>query len=219
MADTKISALSAVTDLLAGDDYVLSRSGVSYKIDGTDLAAAIIALVPPPTGGLTLITDTLLAANANNFDFTSIPGTFTHLKLITYLRGTKSATSVQARIIFNNDTGANYDLQLHYAASNVPGASNTIGNTFLSFVDASAALSDGGAASTQEVLIPNYAATSLHKPCQATGYNPRAYSSGNEYVYNTGGIWKSTSAITRITITPDANQWATGSRATLYGMS
>lgn len=41
MADTKISALSAVTDLLATDEYVLARSGATKKITGASLSAAL----------------------------------------------------------------------------------------------------------------------------------------------------------------------------------
>ena len=41
MADTKISALSAVTDVLSTDEFVLARSGTTKKIDAVDLAAGI----------------------------------------------------------------------------------------------------------------------------------------------------------------------------------
>jgi hypothetical protein len=42
MADSKISDLAAVTDLLGTDAYVLARSGASKKITGQSLAAGII---------------------------------------------------------------------------------------------------------------------------------------------------------------------------------
>lgn len=41
MADTKISALSAVTDVLSDDEFVLARSGATKKIDAIDLAAGL----------------------------------------------------------------------------------------------------------------------------------------------------------------------------------
>jgi hypothetical protein len=41
MADTKISNLAAVTDVLVGDEYVLARSGASKKITAADLAAGL----------------------------------------------------------------------------------------------------------------------------------------------------------------------------------
>jgi len=46
MADSTISDLAAVTDLLTTDDYVLMRSGVTKRITGDDLATEILALAP-----------------------------------------------------------------------------------------------------------------------------------------------------------------------------
>lgn len=43
MADTKISNLSAVTDVLGTDEYVLARSGATKKIDASDLFSEIAA--------------------------------------------------------------------------------------------------------------------------------------------------------------------------------
>ena len=40
MADTKISDLAAVTDVLATDEYVLARSGATKKIDASNLLVA-----------------------------------------------------------------------------------------------------------------------------------------------------------------------------------
>ena len=41
MADTKISGLSAVTDVLATDEFVLARAGTTKKIDASDLGSAL----------------------------------------------------------------------------------------------------------------------------------------------------------------------------------
>lgn len=41
MADTKISGLAAVTDLLSTDELVLARSGTTKKIDASDFAFAL----------------------------------------------------------------------------------------------------------------------------------------------------------------------------------
>lgn len=47
MADQKISDLTAVTDVLTTDEYVLARSGDTNKIVGQDLADGLAALMPP----------------------------------------------------------------------------------------------------------------------------------------------------------------------------
>ena len=47
MADTKISDLAAVTDVLATDEYVLARSGATKKIDASNLlVASEVAFTP-----------------------------------------------------------------------------------------------------------------------------------------------------------------------------
>lgn len=46
MADTKISALTAVTDLLDTDEFVLARAGASKKIAATRLQPAIVTAFP-----------------------------------------------------------------------------------------------------------------------------------------------------------------------------
>jgi hypothetical protein len=43
MADTKISDLAAVTDVLGTDEYVLARSGDTNKITAADLGAGLVA--------------------------------------------------------------------------------------------------------------------------------------------------------------------------------
>jgi len=45
MADSKISALAAVTDVLATDDFVLERSSASKRITGADLSSEIASAV------------------------------------------------------------------------------------------------------------------------------------------------------------------------------
>lgn len=50
MADTKISDLPAVTDVIATDEYVLARSGATNKIDASDLLVADnVAFTPAGT--------------------------------------------------------------------------------------------------------------------------------------------------------------------------
>lgn len=70
MADTKISDLSAVTDLIGTDEYVLARAGATKKIDASDLASEILAL--GGTGsvgadGWTTDSDTWTYASASTF--------------------------------------------------------------------------------------------------------------------------------------------------------
>lgn len=102
-----------------------------------------------------------------------------------------------------------------------PGSSSgspTLASTSNDLADSSAATSPADSATYQEVLISNYISTIFHKSFVLLGWNPRAYSSGNEYSMFGGGAWKSTSAINRITIFPSAGNFIAGSRLTIYGL-
>jgi len=55
MADTKISDLAAVTDVLATDEYVLARSGATKKIDASDLTTGIAALNPVDASDVAIV--------------------------------------------------------------------------------------------------------------------------------------------------------------------
>jgi hypothetical protein len=53
MADSKISALAAVTDLLDTDEFVLARAGATKKMDGVDLKAGVLGAWQAYTPALT----------------------------------------------------------------------------------------------------------------------------------------------------------------------
>ena len=55
MADTKISALAAVTDLQDTDELVMARAGDNKKIDAVDLKAAIVDTLRKDFGNAFLV--------------------------------------------------------------------------------------------------------------------------------------------------------------------
>jgi hypothetical protein len=63
MADTKISGLPAVTNLLSTDEFVLARSGVTNKIDAVDLVVGLGA----STDGWTSDANTWTYVSASTF--------------------------------------------------------------------------------------------------------------------------------------------------------
>lgn len=163
-----------------------------------------------------LIDTQTLAAPAATITFSSIPQTYRHLRLVLEGRLTTAASAALA-VRFNGDTGANYDL------SRISGASASVSHT------GSAAITSGqvgilpnsgspaGAALGGEVQVLNYAGTTFKKranfqlllPTESTG----------DTVYIGGFAWRSTAAITSITVlTTNGDTLAAGSHASLYGM-
>lgn len=102
MADTKISALSAVTDVLSTDEFVLARSGTTKKIAGVDLATAMGGtrndLVLSARG---LIAETIDEKACN---VTSAPGSGVLVAGLVGLRAGDVITNVAVHVV-SNGTG------------------------------------------------------------------------------------------------------------------
>lgn len=205
MADTKISGLAAVTSALSTDEFVLARSGTTKKIAASDLFV-----------GYTPIANIDLTASQT---FTSIPGNFSDLVVKVFGRGTQAAATVVANLVFNNDTGANYESNLINNSNNSGGFAATASQTeaVLSVFPAASATANRAGVSIVEIL--EYANTSFHKIMHAESQTIYGAAASN-YVTQIRGIqWRSTAAITEIDITLSAGAWAAGSVARLYGIA
>ncbi|HSE44722.1 MAG TPA: hypothetical protein VLA89_05270 [Gemmatimonadales bacterium] len=214
MADSKISALAAVTDLLTTDELVLARAGATKKIAGDDLAAAIAAAL-----GFSQIDDQVLGA-AGTFDFTSIPQTYRHLRIEYQARGSDAAAAVAIGMRFNNDSGNTYYSQLVSFANTVVASSESLGTNFgRCGVVAAAGAGSANLAGAGTIEIPNYASGSWYQNFKAHNVYGISGGSGDTVEYVTGGWWENVAAITQITLIPSAGStFAIGSRATLFGL-
>lgn len=170
-------------------------------------------------GDFVRLFDDLLSGTQASFDFTPISGSYKHLELRLYLRGTASSATVLAKLRFNNDSGSNYGRQLNatYGGNN----ESASGPDSADAVDLSEVTAATGPAShfgQLTVDVNNYAGTTGVKAlrCQG-GYVFDATPS--LAVTDTVAFWGSTSAITRVTVYPASGSWAAGSRATLYGLN
>lgn len=211
MADSKTTALTettspATTDLL----YVVTTPG------GTPASKkATIANVVKAVGGMVKIAT--LGSGAS-FDFTSIPGTYTDLKIIVLARGDTAAAGTAVHLHFNNDSAGNYDSQTIDSNNTTNSASGqaATANNFAGIIAAASATAN--MASSIEITIPAYASTTFYKRYICTGGTSQGTASTNQYVRITEGEWRNTAAITRVTLVPGAGNFAAGSTATLYGM-
>ncbi len=169
-------------------------------------------------GGITQIARTVLGSDTATVTFSSISGSYNHLKLIITARDTVSAVATTPLLQFNSDNGANYDWQIWY------GVTGTAATVTALFAQTSGSLGViPGATSTRassrgqlEILIPDYATTTFEKSCMATN----ASTAGAGVLYNlTSNIqWRNTAAITRIDLLAQTN-FKTGSIFTLYGIT
>lgn len=166
---------------------------------------------------MTLIADTTLGSPAASTTFSSIPGTYKHLLIVAQIQSANAAaTGVSMR--FNGDTAANYDVE----AARADNATLTAGRV-LAATSARIAIATGtnnaSAASAVKVDIPDYAGTSFHKSfLWESQWRDAAANADFKHEWG-GGLWRSTTAISSITILADSGNLNTNSRFSLYGLS
>jgi hypothetical protein len=155
---------------------------------------------------------------AASIDFTSIPQTYTDLKLVTSLRGAAASVRTAVRITFNSSSSSYSGrfLRGYDASTRDSGATST------SYFDAWRIPSADQTAtifSNDELYIPNY--TSSNFKCFTTDNvcETNLTSGTRNYMSLSSGLWSNTSAITRITlVNADATNFVQYSTATLYGI-
>lgn len=172
-------------------------------------------------GAVELIDDQTLGSDTATIDFTSISGSYKHLRLIVQARSTRAAqTEDNVFFTFNADTGNNYDSQLLQVRGTGTAISEALAGANSGVVMiVPAASSPAGSASSFVIEIPNYAGTTFNKSFTCHGSAPLTDSANGMRLESSAGEWRSTAAITRITLDLVNGNFLAGSRATLYGIN
>jgi len=158
------------------------------------------------------IATTTLNSSASSISFSSIPSTYTDLKLIFV---PLSAAGGNFYIRFNSDTGNNYTYSyITYLDGGYAGSTGTA----TSLISGSPGLTNGlngTYPNLYDININSYTNTSIYKNCLFSFYEQHGLggtSASGGYVI---GNWASTDAITSIQLEAD---WDSGTTATLYGI-
>jgi hypothetical protein len=202
---------------VAGEECILVFTSERLQTTGAQVPSVLAAAVTSP---LTLIQDQLLAAPAASIDFTAIPATFINLWLICQLRDTGAFNNVQLSLRFNADAAANYDWeQGSFSGAGAVNGAEAVAATEIQVADIAGALSAANAADSVQVTIENYARGTFQKSLIAHATLKNAALLGNIRRRSTAGWWRSLAIINQITLfTNGGATFATGSRATLYGL-
>ena len=180
-------------------------SGISGHLFAPSGAYESIATVSVGSGGAASVT------------FDNIPSTYSHLQIRAIARRTGSATSTPTDWLrFNQDTGSNYTWHYLYGdgSSATAGASNPQDRAYVLFLTAGGQTANTFAVSVIDVL--DYANTNKYKTIRAIGGNDNNDINGIAKFYSSA--WMSTSAITRIDLDTDADDFAQYSHFALYGI-
>jgi hypothetical protein len=155
-------------------------------------------------------TVTVGSGGATSIDFTSIPQTYTDLKII--LSGRTSGGGASGQYITFNGSTSNFSGRYLYTSTETAPSSSTIAR-YIGTVMSTAQTAN--VFNNTEIYIPNYTlAINKSFTVDAGAENAGTYG-GLNYVC---GLWSSTAAITSISLAPDNGNYPQYSTATLYGI-
>lgn len=150
-----------------------------------------------------------LSSTASTITFSSIPGTYTDLRLV--ILGI-SGTSTNIALRFNSDTGSNYSRTRIIGDGSAATSTIAINDTE---IDLNRENLSTTLPSLYTVDIFSYAG-SFNKTLLASVNEDR---NGSGSVVRTTGLWRNTSAITSILVTTlSGDTFGIGTTATLYGI-
>jgi hypothetical protein len=158
---------------------------------------------------------TVSSGGQASIDFSSIPNSYSDLLLVFSGASATSSSSDSLDMIFNGDTGANYNWACSFIVA-APGVNAYVANgaTSLQLSDLQDSNSPTRAALAR-CLIGNYANTSFYKAILAED----TYWNGLRGYIARSGEWMSTAAINEITLKPNGGtNFVEGTVCTLYGM-
>jgi hypothetical protein len=150
---------------------------------------------------------TLGSANAT-ISFSSIPSTYTDLRLV--FTGTVTSAS-SLRLTFNSDSGTNYSFTIIRGNGTEAASRQTTNASFMTFHN-----------QNLSTTIPQFYSFDIFSYAGSTNKTLLATTqqdlNGDGSVIYTVGLWRNTSAINTITFTNSVSTFATGTTATLYGI-
>ena len=164
-----------------------------------------------------IATVTVGSGGASSIAFSSIPNTFTDIKLVISARTNQSAYNDNSIVLFNSDAGANYtSRRLNAEGSTVDSSTATSQNGFY-YLNFNGSSATSNTFCNNEMYIPNY--TSSNQKSFSVDRAIENNSSTQNLLSIFAGIWTGTAAITSISIAPFyGTLFVQYSTATLYGI-
>lgn len=154
------------------------------------------------------IATTTLGSAAASITLSSIPATYTDLVFI--FTTVTSVDSSELHLRFNSDTATNYSVTTLYGdGASATSGSGTNNNKITFGYPSSSTVPVMG-----KINVFSYAG-STYKTCLTEGAFDE---NGSGRVMNAVGMWRSTSAITSITLLPGSGNLNTGTIASVYGI-
>jgi hypothetical protein len=155
------------------------------------------------------IATTTLGSAASTITFSSIPSTYTDLRLVVVC--TAVSVNQDSIIRFNSDTGTNYSYTI--ITGNGSAVTNSRGSNSDSIYFASGSVS---------ITLPTFYGVDIFSYAGSTNKTILVSTSmdknGSGEASRTVGLWRNTAAITRIDFILSTANYAAGTTATLWGI-
>lgn len=142
-----------------------------------------------------------LTATQANLDFQNIPSGYRGIRIVCSPRTGTAANTENITFRINNDSGANYDsIMALISHSATLATTEVVAGTSVTLAQIPANTAPASVFGVLEVLIADYDNTSRHKTGLANASSKGANSTGNVKTEQTSFFWRSTAAITRLTL-------------------
>jgi hypothetical protein len=151
-------------------------------------------------------------------DFTNIPQTYRHLQIVLSSKNDAGSAVINMRLSGDGatfDSGANYDYEEAIVSAATTSYLEGLGQTVMTIGTHGAA---ANAMQPARILLPDYANTSYHKSALSECGRKDGTTSGLIIRTMATGFWRNTAAIAGVRLSAGTNNFAVGSRATLYGL-
>jgi hypothetical protein len=158
-------------------------------------------------GAIQLISKVVLSTAQPSVTFSSIPQNYTNLIIEMTFSG-DSSTAGDVAMLFNGDTGTNYNFTNIYPSGSTTSATTLSGANHIQVNYHAVA---NGTASYSRIHIPLYSGTTFQKVAEIN-YNQEGTAG-----LHVNGYWNNTAAITSITLSQPAGNFVVGSTFSLYG--
>lgn len=214
---TSTGASATVTGLTIGTTYIFRVKAVNVIGTGTASTATsnYIPVTHDPNAIFPIGTYNVMTA-ASTFTISSIPSTYSHLRIYTYVKTSRSAQIDPMYLQFNGDTGNNYSHTGTEVESGPSVAGFNAQSQNKAYWGRAASASGASRRGVGVIDIYNYSNTNIKKTFNSIGgidYN------GGGNVVASVGAWESTSAINSITFIPGVGpNILTGTVFQVYGI-
>jgi hypothetical protein len=219
---TGTSATSPITVSGLSEQTAYTFTVTATNATGTSRpSAASSSITTPvaftPESGYDSLASITLSASATSIVFAGIPSGYKHLQIRAMHRATTGAGDGTVYMQFNGDSASNYSWHRLYGYGSSAGADASTSTTSIAAGQSMGATPSlqGFSAMISDIL--DYTNTSKYKTVRSlSGTDLNGDASGAVF-YNSGS-WRSTSAVTSITITTNETAFATYSSFALYGV-